>query len=114
MVLIPFLLVSGSIFFFFNLLSAVLGLHRCLGFSLVAESRGYSSRRAQASHCAGFSCGGARALGPSGSVAVAPGHSSRGAGAQLLRDMFPDQEPNLCPLHWQADSLPPCHQGSPG
>ena len=41
MVLIPFLLARGSIFFFF-LLSAVLGLYRCLGFSLVAESRGYS------------------------------------------------------------------------
>ena len=40
MVLIPFLLARGSIFFF--LLSAVLGLYRWLGFSLVAESRGYS------------------------------------------------------------------------
>lgn len=103
MVLIPFLLVGGSIFFFFffNLLSAVLGLHRCLGFSVVAESRGYSSFHAQASHRAGFSCGGARALGPSGSVAVAPGHSSRGAGAQLLRGMWrvPRSGIHLCPLH---------------
>ena len=25
----------------------------------------------------------------------------------------PVQGPNLCPLHWQADSQPLCHQGSP-
>ena len=24
-----------------------------------------------------------------------------------------DQGSNPCPLHWQADSHPPCHQGSP-
>ena len=40
MVLIPFLLARASIFFF--LLSAVRGLYRCLGFSPVVESRGYS------------------------------------------------------------------------
>ena len=27
--------------------------------------------------------------------------------------IFPDQGSNLCPLHWQADSLPLHHQGSP-
>ena len=27
--------------------------------------------------------------------------------------IFPDQGSNPCPLHWQADSQPPCHQGSP-
>ena len=26
---------------------------------------------------------------------------------------FPDQESNSCPLHWQADSQPLDHQGSP-
>ena len=26
---------------------------------------------------------------------------------------FPDQLPNLCPLHWQVDSYPLYHQGSP-
>ena len=25
----------------------------------------------------------------------------------------PDRGSNLCPLHWQADSCPLCHQGSP-
>ena len=28
--------------------------------------------------------------------------------------IFPDQGSNLCLLHWQADSLPPNHQESPG
>ena len=27
---------------------------------------------------------------------------------------FPDQGSNPCPLHWQADSQPLRHQGSPG
>ena len=27
--------------------------------------------------------------------------------------IFPDQGLNPCPLHWQADSLSPSHQGSP-
>ena len=28
--------------------------------------------------------------------------------------IFLDQGSNPCPLHWQADSLPLSHQGSPG
>ena len=28
--------------------------------------------------------------------------------------IFPDQGSNPCPLHWQADSQPLRHQGSPG
>ena len=43
--------------------------------------------------------------------------SSYGSRAQLLRGMacgiLPDQGSNPCPLHWQADSQPLCHQGSP-
>ena len=31
----------------------------------------------------------------------------------LLCGIFPGQGLNLCPLHWQADSLPLDHQGSP-
>ena len=27
--------------------------------------------------------------------------------------IFPDQDSNPCPLHWQADSKPLHHQGSP-
>ena len=60
------------------------------GLSLVGVSRGYSSLcyRAtlccamRASHCGGFSCCGARALGVRASVVVARGLSSCGAQAQ--------------------------------
>ena len=31
----------------------------------------------------------------------------------LLQGIFPTQESNPCLLHWQADSLPLSHQGSP-
>ena len=41
--------------------------------------------------------------------------SSCGSRAQLLHGMWdlPDQGSNPCPLHWQADSQPLRHQGSP-
>ncbi|KAJ8792835.1 hypothetical protein J1605_004020 [Eschrichtius robustus] len=44
----------------------------------------------------------------SGSVVVAHG-PSRSAACGI----FPDQGSNPCPLHWQADSQPLRHQGSP-
>ena len=78
------------------------------GLSPVAASGGHSSSR-----CAGLSpsrplllrsTGSRRA----GSVAVAHGPSRSTACG-----IFPDQGSNPCPLHWQADSQPLCHQGSP-
>ena len=43
-----------------------------------------------------------------GSVVVAHGPS-----CSTACGIFPDQGSNPCPLHWQADSQPLCHQGSP-
>ena len=43
-----------------------------------------------------------------GSVVVAHGPSCSAACG-----IFPDQGLNPCPLHWQADSQPLSHQGSP-
>ena len=43
-----------------------------------------------------------------GSVVVAHGPSCSAACG-----IFPDQGSNRCPLHWQADSQPLHHQGSP-
>ena len=43
-----------------------------------------------------------------GSVAAAHGLICAAA-----HGTFPDQELNPCLLHWQADSLPRSHQGSP-
>ena len=73
---------------------------------------------ARASHCGGFSCCAARALGEQASVAVARELSSWcsralerrlsncGARASLLRGMWdlPGPGTNPCPLHWQAAS----------
>ena len=78
------------------------------GLSLVAASGGHSS-----SWCTGLSLlrplllpstGSRRA----GSVIVAHGPSCSAA-----RGIFPDQGLNPCPLHWQTDSQPLRHQGSP-
>ena len=78
------------------------------GLSLVVASGGHSSSR-----CAGLSLsrplllqstGSRRA----GSVVVAPGLSCSAACG-----IFPDQGSNPCPLHWQVDSQPLRHQGSP-
>ena len=36
-----------------------------------------------------------------------------GPSCSVACGILPDQGSNLCPLHWQADSQPLCHQGSP-
>ena len=78
------------------------------GLSLVAASGGHSSSR-----CMGLSLSRPlllRSMGfrRSGSVVVAHGPS-----CSVACGIFPDQGSNPCPLHWQADSQPPRHQGSP-
>ena len=78
------------------------------GLSLVVESGGHSS-----SPCADLSLSRPlllRSIGSrrTGSVVVAHGPSCSAACG-----IFPDQGSNLCPLHWQADSQPLHHQGSP-
>ena len=78
------------------------------GLSPVAASGGHSS-----SQCAGLSLSRPLLLWSTGSrhagsVIVAHG-PSRSAACGIL----PDQGSNPCPLHWQADSQPLRHQGSP-
>ena len=78
------------------------------GLSLVAVCGDHSS-----SQCAGLSLSRALLLRSTssrraGSVVVAHAPSCSAACG-----IFPDQGSNLCPLHWQADSQPLCHQGSP-
>ena len=101
-------------FFFFKYLFLFIYLWLCWvfvsvrGLSLVVASGDHSSSR-----CAGLSLlrplllrstGSRRA----GSVIVAHGPSRSAA-----RGIFPDQGLNPYPLHWQADSQPLRHQGSP-
>ena len=78
------------------------------GLSLVVASGGHSSTR-----CTGLSLSRPvllRSTGSrrSGSVVVAHGPSCSAACG-----IFPDQGSNPCPLHWQADSQPLRHHGSP-
>ena len=78
------------------------------GLSLVAASGGHSSSR-----CAGLSLSRpllSRSTGSrrAGSVVVVHGPSCSAACG-----IFSDQSSNPCPLHWQADSQPLRHQGSP-
>ena len=104
----------------------MLGVHCCLGFSLVVASGGYFLGAVLGLFVAGVSL-----VGEHGCM----GFSCCSTWAQQLRlldsrvllrvaalerklrdlwDLFPDQGSNPCLLHWQADSLPLSHQGSPG
>ena len=81
---------------------------------------------ARASLCGGFSCCRAWALSVGASVVSARGLS--GCSSQALEsglstchglscsevcEIFPDKGLNPCPLHWQEDSHPLYHRGSP-
>ena len=92
---------------FIYLFLAVLGLHYCTDFSLVVATRGYSLVCSPwTSHCRGFSCG-VRA--PDGQVSVVVAHGLW----SMAYGIFPEQGLNPCLLHWQADSSPLSHTGSP-
>ena len=89
-------------------------------FSSSGERELPSSGGVQASHGGGFSCCRAWALGCWASVVAIPGLSSTGSivvahrlSCSMECGIFLDQGSNLCLLHWQADSLPLSHQGSP-
>ena len=83
------------------------------GLSLVAVSGGHSSSR-----CAGLSLSrplllrsaGSRRAGSRRADSVIVAH---GPSCSAACGIFPDQGSNPCPLHWQADSQPLHHQGSP-
>ena len=107
---------------FFNLLLAVLGLCCCTGSSLGLASMVTRRCGVRTSHCRGFSCCGAQALGPAGFSSCgsrALEHRlSSSCGARKLScfsacGIFPDQGSNLCLLHRQGDSATLSYQGSP-
>ena len=100
-----------------------------MGLSLVVVSRGYSLVVMHrllitvASHAADDKTQGTRAevaaacgLSSSGSQALQQGSrvAEHGLSCSLACGIILDQRLNLCLLHWQADSLPPNQQGSPG
>ena len=78
------------------------------GLSLVAASGGHSSSR-----CAGLSLSRPLLLQSTGSRRAGSVVVAHGPSCSAACGIFPDQGSNPCPLHWQADSQPLCHQGSP-
>ena len=78
------------------------------GLSLVEASGGHSSSR-----CAGLSLSQPLLLRSTGSRRTGSVVVAHGPSCSAACGIFPDQGSNPCPLHWQADSQPLCHQGSP-
>ena len=78
------------------------------GLPLVAASGGHSSSR-----CVGLSLSRLLLLRSTGSRCAGSVVVAHGPSCSVARGIFPDQGSNPCPLHWQADSQPLRHQGSP-
>ena len=115
--LIPIIMCDMDIIIIIIILKFYLFIYGCVGSSFLCEgflqlrqAGATLHRRARASLSLSRplllrSTGSRRA----GSVIVAHGPSCSAA-----RGIFPDQGSNPCPLHWQAESQPLHHQGSPG
>ena len=78
------------------------------GLSPVVASRGHSS-----SQCAGLSLSRPLLLRSTGSRRAGSVIVAHGPSRSAACGIFPDQGSNPCPPHWQADSQPLRHQGSP-
>ena len=96
-------------YFFFNIYFWLCWVFvSVLGLSLVAASGGHSSSR-----CTGLSLSQLLLLRSTGSRCAGSAVVAHGPSCSVACGILPDQGSNLCPLHWQADSQPLCHQGSP-
>ena len=78
------------------------------GLSLAVASEGHSS-----SQCAGLPPSRPLPLQNTGSRRAGSAIVAHGPSRSAACGIFPDQGSNPCPLHWQADSQPLRHQGSP-
>ena len=93
-------------------------IYGCVGSSFLCEgfrqlrqagaSGGHSSPR-----CAGLSLSRPLLLRSTGSRRAGSVVVAHGPSRSAACGIFPDQDSNPCPLHWQADSQPLRHQGSP-
>ena len=103
------------IYLFIFILGRIESSLLCAGFLQLRRAGATLLCGARTSHCCGFSCCRARALGARALVVAARGLSSCGsrAGSVVVAcelscsaacGIFPDQGQNPCPLHWQADS----------
>ena len=101
-------------FCFFNFIYLFIYLWLCWvfvsvrGLSLVVASGGHSSSR-----CAGLSLSRPLLLQSTGSRCAGSVIVAHRPSCSAACGIFPDQDSNPCPLHWQADSQPLHHQGSP-
>ena len=99
--------------FFFNL---ILFIYFWLCWVFVSV-RGLSPVVASGDHsslwCAGLSSSRPLLLRSTGSRRAGSAIVAHGPSCSAACGIFPDQGSNLCPLHWQADSQPLRHQGSP-
>ena len=94
----------------------MLGLQFVRGLSPATASRGHSSSRCRdrsSSRCAGLSLSRSLLLRSTGSRRAGSVVVTHGPSCSAACGIFPDQGSNPCPLHWQADSQPLRHQGSP-
>ena len=98
--------VKDTLFFFFFWLCRV--FVSVWGLSLVVVSGGHSSSR-----CTGLSLAHPLLLWSTGSRCAGSVVVAHGPSCSAACGIFPDQGSNPCPLHWQADSQPLRHQGSP-
>ena len=78
------------------------------GLSLIAAGGGHSSSR-----CVGLSSSRPLLLRSTGSRRAGSVIVAHGPSCSAACGIFPDQGSYPCPLHWQADSQPLRHQGSP-
>ena len=111
-----FHLAGISFFFFFKLFNyLIIYFWLCWvfvsvrGLSQVVASGGYSSSR-----WAGLSLSWPLLLRSTSSRRVGSVVVAHRPSCSVACGIFPDQGSNPCPLHWQADSQPLRHQGSPG
>ena len=100
-----FFLMKASFFLYFWLCWVFVSVR---GLSLVAASGGHSS-----SQCASLSLSRPLLLQSTGSRRAGSVVVAHGPSCSAACGIFPDQGSNPCPLHWQADSQPLHHQGSP-
>ena len=107
-------MISHCSFFFFLIIYLFIYFWLCWvfvsvrGLSLVVASGRYSLSR-----CAGLSLSRPLLLRSTGSRHAGSAIVTHGPSRSAACGIFPDQGSNPRPLHWQADSQPLRHQGSP-
>ena len=95
------------LFIYFCIFVCVGSLFLCEGFPYLRQAVHSSSR------CAGLSLSWPLLLRSIGSRRAGSAVVAHGPSCSAACGIFPDRGLNPCPLHWQADSQPLRHQGSP-